>query len=53
LPPHHPLRTLENVTLSPHLGYCTTDNFKVFYEDTAEAIAAWLDGTPIRVMSHA
>jgi len=53
LPADHILRTLENVTLSPHLGYCTSDNFKVLYEDTAEALAAWMDGAPIRIMSNA
>ena len=52
LPADHRLRRIENLTLSPHLGYCTTDNFKVFYEDTAEALAAWLDGAPIRLMEH-
>ncbi len=52
LPADHRLRRIENLTLSPHLGYCTTDNFKVYYEDTAEALSAWLDGSPIRVMQH-
>ena len=40
----HPLRRLENATLSPHLGYVTEDNMRVFYEDTAEALLAWLEG---------
>jgi phosphoglycerate dehydrogenase-like enzyme len=25
----HPLRDLSNVTLSPHLGYVSDDNYKV------------------------
>lgn len=29
LPLDHPLRDLENVTLSPHLGYVSDDNYKV------------------------
>ena len=29
LPLDHPLRELENVTLSPHLGYVSDDNYKV------------------------
>ncbi|MGZ4513712.1 MAG: D-2-hydroxyacid dehydrogenase family protein, partial [Mycobacterium sp.] len=49
LPPDHPLRLLPNVTLSPHLGYVTREMLSAFYSDTVEAVAAWLDGTPIRI----
>lgn len=48
-PPDHPLRTLPNVTLSPHLGYVTREMLGAFYEDTIEAVVAWLDGAPIRI----
>lgn len=34
LPLDHPLRDLENVTLSPHLGYVSDDNYKVRGECT-------------------
>jgi len=47
----HPLRKLENVTLSPHLGYVHEDNYRVFYRDTVENVAAWLAGKPIRVIN--
>ncbi len=47
--PDHPLRLLPNVTLSPHLGYVTREMLAAFYSDSAEAVAAWLNGTPIRV----
>lgn len=47
--PDHPLRRLPNVTLSPHLGYVTREMLGAFYADTVEAVAAWLDGTPIRI----
>jgi phosphoglycerate dehydrogenase-like enzyme len=47
--PDHPLRTLENVTLTPHLGYATLDTLKAFYGDSLEAIEAFADGAPIRV----
>jgi phosphoglycerate dehydrogenase-like enzyme len=47
--PDHPLRSLPNVTLSPHLGYVTREMLAAFYSDSAEAVAAWLDGTPIRI----
>jgi phosphoglycerate dehydrogenase-like enzyme len=51
LPIAHPLRTLENVTLSPHLGYVHEENYRIFYRDTVENLAAWLAGTPIRVIN--
>jgi len=47
--PDHPLRTLENVTLTPHLGYATLDTLKAFYSDSLDAIEAFADGAPIRV----
>jgi phosphoglycerate dehydrogenase-like enzyme len=49
LPPHHPWRTLANVTLTPHLGYVTAETLRAFYGDMPEAIAAFAKGTPIRV----
>ena len=49
LPPNHPLRVLPNVTLSPHLGYVTREMLGAFYSDAVEAVAAWLNGTPIRI----
>ena len=51
LPADHPLRRLENVTLSPHLGYVHEDNYRIFYGDTVENVAAWLAGKPIRVIN--
>jgi phosphoglycerate dehydrogenase-like enzyme len=48
-PPDHPLRSLPNVTLSPHLGYVTREMLGAFYEDTVEAVVAWLDGAPVRI----
>ncbi|OBB65201.1 D-2-hydroxyacid dehydrogenase family protein [Mycobacterium sp. 852014-50255_SCH5639931] len=49
LPSDHRLRLLPNVTLSPHLGYVTREMLAAFYSDTVEAVAAWLDGAPIRI----
>ncbi len=51
LPAGHPLRTMENVTLSPHLGYVHEDNYRIFYRDTVENVAAWMAGKPIRVIN--
>ena len=51
LPADHPLRKLDNVTLSPHLGYVHEDNYRIFYGDTLENVAAWMAGKPIRVIN--
>jgi D-3-phosphoglycerate dehydrogenase len=51
LPAAHALRKMENVTLSPHLGYVHEENYRVFYRDTVENVAAWLAGKPIRVIN--
>lgn len=51
LPADHPLRKMENVTLSPHLGYVSEDVYRVFWGDALENVEAWLDGKPIRVVN--
>ena len=50
LPLDHPFRKLDNVVATPHLGYATLDNYKVFYTGMIANIRAWLDGKPINVM---
>lgn len=47
----HPLRSLPNVVLSPHLGYCTHEVYAQFYRESVANVLAYLDGTPIRVMN--
>ena len=39
----HPLRSLDNVLGTPHVGYVADDLYRTFYGDTVKAIAAWLD----------
>ncbi len=51
LPPDHPLRHLENVVVTPHIGYVTTETYEVFFRDTVENIQAFLEGHPIRVIT--
>ncbi len=53
LPGDHPLRRLENVVLTPHLGYVTAENYRVFYGDAVENVRAFLAGNPIRVLTPA
>ena len=45
----HPFRTMDNVILTPHLGYVTHETLRAFYTDTLEAVVAFANGTPIRV----
>ena len=50
LPLDHPLRTLPNTVLTPHMGYVTSETYRVFYGDAAENIRAFLAGEPVRVI---
>jgi phosphoglycerate dehydrogenase-like enzyme len=51
LPVDHPLRTLENVILLPHVGYVVEQNYRVVYGDTLEDIEAFLDGRVLRPLN--
>ena len=51
LPADHPLQALDNVLLSPHLGFVTKDAYTRFYGDTVENVAAFLRGEPLRVLN--
>lgn len=50
LPSRHPLNTLPNVVLTPHLGYCTIETYRTFYCQGIENVLAFLDGKPIRLL---
>src|SRR5436190_4233978 len=50
LPVNHPLRGLDNVVLTPHLGYVSQEGYKVYYTQMVEDIKAWLAGGPVRVL---
>ena len=38
----HPLRQLENVIATPHIGYVSRELYRVFYQDVVANIANWL-----------
>jgi D-3-phosphoglycerate dehydrogenase len=50
LPTDHPFRRLENVVLTPHLGYVSAQNYGAYFRDTVGDIRAFLDGKPVRVI---
>ncbi|HME49469.1 D-2-hydroxyacid dehydrogenase family protein [Mycobacterium sp.] len=43
LPTGHPLRNLDNVLATPHIGYVADHNYRTFYRDAVAAISDWLD----------
>src|SRR3712207_5917616 len=50
LPVDHPLRTAPRTVLTPHLGYVTRDTYEVFYGEAVEDVAAFVAGSPVRVL---
>jgi D-3-phosphoglycerate dehydrogenase len=48
LPIDHPFRKLDNIVLTPHLGYVTEEGFRNHYRQMVEGIGAWLGGEPVR-----
>jgi phosphoglycerate dehydrogenase-like enzyme len=48
LPVDHPFRKLDNLVLTPHLGYVTQETFIAHYNQMVEGIDGWLKGAPVR-----
>jgi phosphoglycerate dehydrogenase-like enzyme len=48
LPVDHPFRKLDNLVLTPHLGYVTEESFRNHYRQMVEGIDAWFNGEPAR-----
>ncbi|HVA14875.1 MAG TPA: D-2-hydroxyacid dehydrogenase family protein [Stellaceae bacterium] len=46
----HPFFELDNVVVTPHLGYAIEENFRINYGSAVENIRAFLDGKPIRLV---
>ncbi|MEB3034130.1 D-2-hydroxyacid dehydrogenase family protein [[Mycobacterium] nativiensis] len=51
LPAGHPLTSLPNTVLTPHLGYVTENCMNRFYRDIVDDIAAYCAGTPRRLVT--
>jgi phosphoglycerate dehydrogenase-like enzyme len=51
LPLDHPLRSMDNTVITPHLGYVTTDSYRNMYGQVVEDIRTYLGGQPMRVIN--
>ena len=51
LPLDHPLRKLDNVVITPHLGYVSAQNYRAYFSGMVDDIRAFLDGKPVRVLT--
>jgi phosphoglycerate dehydrogenase-like enzyme len=50
LPENNKLRFLPNALLTPHIGYVTAENYRIFYNQMIEDLEACVNGKPIRVI---
>lgn len=51
LPLEHRLRSHPKVVLSPHMGYVNQQTYRDYFGGYVEAIAAYLKGEPIRILT--
>jgi phosphoglycerate dehydrogenase-like enzyme len=51
LPADHPFRSLDNVVVTPHIGYVTEQLFRAVWPRMAQDVLAYLAGSPIRVVT--
>jgi D-3-phosphoglycerate dehydrogenase len=51
LPLDHPYRKMDNVVITPHLGYVSEQNYRRYFADAVDDIRGFLDGKPMRVLS--
>ena len=50
IPRDHPFLSLDNIIVTPHLGFVTRESYGIFYRHAVENIAAFIGGNPIRVV---
>ena len=47
----HPLLALPNVVATPHIGYVTSDEYQLQFDDIFDQILAYASGSPINVVN--
>jgi phosphoglycerate dehydrogenase-like enzyme len=52
IPADNPFRRMPNVLATPHLGYVSEGNYRTYFTEAVEDIAAWLAGSPVRRLNH-
>ena len=52
LPEDHPIRKLDNVIMTPHLGYVVDINMKRFYENALKNVRSFIAGEPLTPMGR-
>jgi phosphoglycerate dehydrogenase-like enzyme len=50
LPLDHPFRKMDNVVITPHLGYVSRQNYEHYFPDIVDDIRGFVDGKPVRVV---
>ncbi len=50
LPLDHAFRRMDNVVITPHLGYVSEQNYQRYFPDIVEDIRAFIAGRPVRVI---
>ena len=51
LPLDHPFRKMDNVVITPHLGYVSQQNYQRYYPDIIDDIRGFLDSKLVRVVA--
>ncbi|GHD05252.1 D-2-hydroxyacid dehydrogenase family protein [Zhihengliuella salsuginis] len=51
LQPGHRLLDAPRTLLTPHIGYVTREQYRIFYQDALEDVQAWAAGAPVRVIT--
>ncbi len=51
LPADHAFRSLPNTVITPHLGYGTEENYRIYFGEAVENIRNWLEGKPIQAIA--
>lgn len=52
LPKDHALRKMDNVVLTPHLGYVALKNYQSYFAGVVEDIRGFIDGKLVRVLTN-